>query len=310
MSCSRAITPSIENTPSVAIRRTRQRAASLQPRLQLVEVVVRVAKALRLAQADAVDDAGVVERVADHRVLLAEQRLEQPAVRVEARRIEDRVLGAEEAAESLLELLVDRLRAADEAHRGHAVAVAVERQARRFAHARVIGEAEVVVGAEVDHFLAAGDAHRGALRRRQDAFGLVKALLAQLLGVVTQAVEEIAFHGLGFRRESRELCHWRRGAGPTCRPRAPRRASPRRQTHTACSEMALERIGGRTLTYIILSSWPGRARIAIKRSIRKAIFDRPSIQFCCVALKRYCCAAATPFRIRPDRRAIRNSAHN
>jgi hypothetical protein len=51
----------------------------------------------RLAQADAVDDRGVVERVGDDRVLLAEQRLEQAAVGVEARRVEDRVLGAEEA---------------------------------------------------------------------------------------------------------------------------------------------------------------------------------------------------------------------
>ena len=69
--------------------------------------LVRVAVALGLAEPDAVDDRGVVERVGDDRVLLAEQRLEEPAVGVEARGVEDRVLGAEEARDGRLELLVD-----------------------------------------------------------------------------------------------------------------------------------------------------------------------------------------------------------
>ena len=67
-----------------------------------------VAVALGPAEPDAVDDRGVVERVRDDGVLLAEERLEQPAVGVEARRVEDRVLGAEEARDGRLELLVDR----------------------------------------------------------------------------------------------------------------------------------------------------------------------------------------------------------
>ena len=46
----------------------------------------------------------------------AEQRLEQPAVGVEAGGVEDRVVGAEELAELRFELLVELLRAADEAH--------------------------------------------------------------------------------------------------------------------------------------------------------------------------------------------------
>ena len=50
-----------------------------------------------------------------------------------------------------LELLVQLLRAADEAHRGHAVAVAVERVLGGVAQFGVVGEAEVVVGAEVQH---------------------------------------------------------------------------------------------------------------------------------------------------------------
>ena len=89
--------PSMENTPSVAMRRVRAPRASFEAVLQLGHVAVGVAQALRLAQADAVDDAGVVERVGDDRVALIEQGLEQPAVGVEARGVQDRVLGAEEA---------------------------------------------------------------------------------------------------------------------------------------------------------------------------------------------------------------------
>ena len=76
----------------------------LEPRLELVHVAVRVAKPLGLAEADPVDDRGVVELVGDDRVLLAEERLEEAAVGVEARAEEDRVVGAEERRDPLLEL--------------------------------------------------------------------------------------------------------------------------------------------------------------------------------------------------------------
>ena len=122
-----AMMPSIEKTPSVAIRRMPGAGGFAQAALEVGHVVVVVAVALRLAEPDAVDDRGVVERVGDDRVLLAEQRLEEAAVGVEAGRVEDGVLGAEEGREPGLERLVHLLGAADEADRGHAVAVAVER---------------------------------------------------------------------------------------------------------------------------------------------------------------------------------------
>ena len=77
---------------------SRKRAAlalALQLRLEIGHVVVLVAKALRFAEPDAVDDARVVQFIADDRVLLAEQRLEQAAVGVEAGGVENRVFGAE-----------------------------------------------------------------------------------------------------------------------------------------------------------------------------------------------------------------------
>src|SRR5437660_10340340 len=92
---------------------TRARGRALfQALLELVHVAVGVAVTLSLAQADAVDDARVIEGVRDHSVALIEQRLEQAAVGVEARGVQDHVLGAEEAGELLLERLVARLRAA------------------------------------------------------------------------------------------------------------------------------------------------------------------------------------------------------
>jgi hypothetical protein len=68
----------------------------LQLDFQVGHVVVGVAVARGLAQADAVDDRGVVQGVRDDGVVLVEQRLEHAAVGVEGRRVQDRVFGAEE----------------------------------------------------------------------------------------------------------------------------------------------------------------------------------------------------------------------
>ena len=71
-------------------------------------------------------------------------------VRVEAGREEDRVLGRVELGDDALELLVQVLRAADEAHGREAEAVRVQRRVRRAHDLRVRGEAQVVVGAKVE----------------------------------------------------------------------------------------------------------------------------------------------------------------
>ena len=152
----------------------------LEPRLELVHVAVRVAQPARLAEPDPVDDRGVVELIRDDRVLLAEQRLEQAAVRVEAGAEEDRVVGTEELGQTLLELAVQRLGAADEADRGHAVAPAVERLVGRLDDRRMVGEPEVVVRAEVEQLAAPGHVDMRALGRRDLELGLVEPGLAYL----------------------------------------------------------------------------------------------------------------------------------
>ncbi len=127
---------------------------------------------LCLAQPHAIDDRGVVQRVRDDRVLLAEQRLEHAAVGVEARRVQDRVLGAQELGDLAFQRLVQVLRATDEAHRAESEAVRVERGVRRPDHLRVARQTEVVVGAEHQHLATVGERDGRALRRGEHALVL------------------------------------------------------------------------------------------------------------------------------------------
>ena len=69
-------------------------AGFLQPRFEVGHVVVAVAQPLGLAESDAVDDRGVVQLVGNDGIVGPQQGLEQAAVGVEARGVEDRVGGA------------------------------------------------------------------------------------------------------------------------------------------------------------------------------------------------------------------------
>ena len=84
------------------------------------------------------------------------------------------------AGQAPLQLPVQVLGAADEAHRGEAVAALVERRARRGEQPRVAGEPEVVVGAEVED-PAAAHLDLRALRRLDDPLLLPGAGGADLL---------------------------------------------------------------------------------------------------------------------------------
>ena len=84
--------------------------------------------------------------------------------------------------ETLLEFPVQRLRPADEADGGHAVAPLVEGVLGGLDDLGVVGHAEVVVRAEVEDVAAAvvRDSDVGLLGRGEDALRLVKALVAKL----------------------------------------------------------------------------------------------------------------------------------
>ncbi len=153
-------------------------------RLQIVHVRVGVAVAPGFAQANAVDDGGVIQRVADDGVLFTQDGFEQPAVGVEAGAVKNGVVGAEEPRHRALQRLVQILGAADEAHRRHAESVVVQRFFCRRDDALVIGEPEIIVGAEVDHLSAAAHLDRSALGRGDHALVLVKTLAADCFQLV------------------------------------------------------------------------------------------------------------------------------
>ena len=86
-----------------------------------------VAKTLRFAEPDPINDRRVIQFVRNDGVLGAEQRFKQTAIGVEGRGIKNRVLGPEKFRERAFELFVDVLRAADETDTGHAEPVGIER---------------------------------------------------------------------------------------------------------------------------------------------------------------------------------------
>ncbi len=97
----------MEKTPSVTISWKRASRASSRRRARSPCRCSRSGALRALAEPDAVDDRGVVQLVGDHGVLLVEQRLEETPVGVEAGRVQDRVLGAEELGDRRLEAVCE-----------------------------------------------------------------------------------------------------------------------------------------------------------------------------------------------------------
>ena len=146
----------------------------------------------------------MIERVADDSVLIVENCLEKASVRVETGRIKDRVFGAQKLADAFLELLVNGLRAADKAHRGHAVAVCIQRGVGRLDNFRMIGEAEIIIGAQVDDLRRTAivqDINCRLLRAGNQSFLLEKPLILQCLGLLSQRIEKISGHGIALRTQ-------------------------------------------------------------------------------------------------------------
>ena len=139
----------------------------------------------------------MVEAVGDDRVLFPEQRLEHSAIGVETGGEHDRVVLAQVLGDRLLELAMQRLRAADEAHRSHAEAELVHGAARRRDDVRMIGEAEVIVGAEIDRFaraLRGRDTDAPALRPGQQPLAFREARRLDLVEGRADVVEKGVGH--------------------------------------------------------------------------------------------------------------------
>ena len=141
--------------------------------LEVCHVAVRVTVTDRLAETYAVDDRGMVEGIGDDCVLFGQQRFKETTVGIETSGIEDGILGAKEVRDDTLKLFVGVLGATDETDRCHAVSTCVHAGFGCLDELFVIGEAEVVVGAEVNHFLSAFDGDTGGLRRDDHALVLI-----------------------------------------------------------------------------------------------------------------------------------------
>ena len=159
-----------ENHDVFRSRRTR----FLKLGFEVRHVVIFVAETHRLAEAHTVDNRSVVEFVGNNRVAFLEEAFEETAVRVEARAVEDRVFGFEEFGNRGFELLVNRLRAANEADGRATESVLVERFVRRLDDVRIVRKPEVVVRAHIDDFAPVFEANVRRLRAGDHAFFLVK----------------------------------------------------------------------------------------------------------------------------------------
>ena len=118
-----------------------------------------------------------------------------PRVGVETTREEYRVLHSQERAQALLQLLVGNLRAADEADRRHAETVARQRVPGGLDEPGVVGEAQVVVCAQVDAGGARLEGDLALLRRRDDLLFLEQAVGLERFDAAGEIGEELSGHG-------------------------------------------------------------------------------------------------------------------
>ena len=88
------------------------------------------------------------------------------------------------------------LRTADETYGGHAVSACVHAVLCRLDEFGVVGEAEVVIRAEIDHLLTTFDRDTGGLRGDDHAFVLIETCILDLLQSLLQMILKILIHNL------------------------------------------------------------------------------------------------------------------
>ena len=137
----------------------------------------------------------MVECVADDGILLREQRLEDTAVGVEAGCIKDSIFRVEVLGDGLFKLLVDVLRATDEAYARHSEAPIIHHLLRCLDKAWVVAQAEIVVGTEVQDFLSPY-LNGCPLRAFDETFLLVEAGLAYLSKRLAEMFLHFSVHDL------------------------------------------------------------------------------------------------------------------
>ncbi len=139
----------------------------------------------------------MIERIADNGIFGTEYGLEKATVCIETRRIKDGLLGTEEVAETLFELFVQGLSATNETHRGHAVAVLVERFVCSLDYLRMVCETEVIVCAQVDDLPGVAitpNADFSLLRTLDQTLRFEQPLLFESFGLLSENFQESFWH--------------------------------------------------------------------------------------------------------------------
>ena len=131
----------------------------------------------------------MIERVRNNRIIRPQQSLEQPPIRIKTRRIEDRVFHSQKACDLSFQCLVLFLCAADESHRRHPEAIAVERGFPCLCQVIAIGQPEIIVGAKVQN-LRAPDRNLTRLFRGDDAFGLIQPGVFQPINLRAEMLDK------------------------------------------------------------------------------------------------------------------------
>jgi len=128
-------------------------------------------------------------------IVFVQQRLVQPAVGIKTGGIQDRVLGAEKPRDGRFQSFVQILRAADEAHRSHAKAVAAEGLFCGFDQGRVVGQTKIIIGAEIEYRASVIEHDFCRLRAGDDALGFEQPGLADIVQRVGVALDGRIGHG-------------------------------------------------------------------------------------------------------------------
>ena len=162
--------------------------------LQVVHVTVSITVTHRLAKTHTIDDRRMVERIGDDGILFRQQRFKESTVGIKTSGIKDCVFRSEEIRDDAFKFLVGVLRTADETHRRHTVTARIHTGFRCLDKLFVISESEVVVRAEVDHFLSAFYGYAGRLRSNDHALVFIKSCFANLIQRFLQVGLKVLIH--------------------------------------------------------------------------------------------------------------------
>ena len=148
-------------------------------------VLMRIDLLLRTRQARPVDNAGMVQFVADDHIVLTQQRRHGPGVCGKSGLIQQGRLGVFETRQFFLQFLMDRHVAGDRPDRAGPHTQFINGAPRRCLQAGMVRQAEVVVRTEVDDLTAIIAGHR-LLRPFQQPGPAEQPLLPQLIQLLVE----------------------------------------------------------------------------------------------------------------------------